>query len=73
MRNSALIYVFVGLIVAVLLIAYFGRESFSDPAERYFCYPQQDAVLPDGSYYSCLVCVDRATGRVDESCNKFEN
>jgi hypothetical protein len=29
--------------------------------------------MPDGSVYSCLVCVDRTTGKVDESCNKFEN
>jgi hypothetical protein len=73
MRTSALIYVFIGLIVAVLLVAYFGRTSFSDSADRYFCYPQEDTVFPDGSHYSCLVCVDRTTGKVDQSCKKFEN
>jgi hypothetical protein len=73
MGSSALIYVFIGLIVAVLLLAYFGRESFSGPAQRYFCYPQEDTLLPDGTVYSCLVCVDRTTGKVDESCNKFED
>ncbi len=72
MRSSALIYVFIGLILGVLLVAYFGRESFSDSADRYFCYPQEDTILPDGTYYNCLVCVDRTTGRVDQSCKKFD-
>lgn len=73
MGTNTLIYAFVGLIAAVLLLAYLGRETFSHSYDRYFCYPQEDTFLPDGSYYSCLVCVDRDTGRVDDSCKKFDN
>ncbi|MDA2918854.1 hypothetical protein MYX76_05070 [Desulfobacterota bacterium AH_259_B03_O07] len=72
MRRNVLVFVFIGFILAVLFIAYLGRNSFSDSEQRYFCYPQEDTILPDGSFYSCLICVDKVTGKVDESCNKFE-
>ena len=72
MKDNLLFYFFFGITLVVLLATYFVNNRYSDSDKRYFCYPQEESILPDGGYYSCLVCVDRASGKVDESCKRFE-
>lgn len=72
MRSNLRVYIIVGFTIVGLLATYFVNNRYSDSDKRYFCYPQEESILSDGSYYDCLVCVDRVSGKVDESCNKFE-
>ena len=72
MRRNLIIYILFGFTIIVLLTTFFVQNKYSDSDKRYLCYPQEESILLDGSYYSCLVCVDRVSGKVDESCNKFE-